>query len=200
MTFGIVSIKIWKQREKMTVAGRWGCARAAAVLNKDKPLPSQIASRAGTAADSDSVTAHAFVTLGLLSAACPGAQGLTQACSAFSESQFPCPIHNIHTWSGQRCHGADPQLEWADRVLASSSHLKHTAYESDWKNGLQRNSFGYLGLISLLWMFAVQAIRFTVNSFGGTEACCQSNVKHMQCFLLKFPFCRDCLCCRGNPI
>lgn len=175
------------------------CYSCSCVLNKDKPLPSQIASRAGSATDSLShyVTAHALVTLGLLSASCPGAEGVTHT---FSESHFPCCTPNIHTCSGKRCRGADPQPAWADRALAISSNLKHMP-----TNLTGRMCYKETPLATSVWFHYYECLlyrqgRFTVNSFGVTETCCQSNVKSMQHFLMKFSFCRDCLCCRGNPV
>lgn len=168
MTFGIVSIKIWKQRVKMTVAGLWGCVTAAAVLNKDKPLPSQIASRAGSAADSLSncVTAHALVTLGLLSACVPGQREWPTGLQHVFCQPSPLPYtQHPHTKRGAMPQ-AHPQLARADRARAIPSNLEHIAYKSDLKNGLHRHSFGYLGLVSLLWVFAIQAYKVYSKSLA----------------------------------
>lgn len=87
------------------------CYSCSCALNKDTALPSQIASRAGSATDSlsDYVTAHALVTLGLLSASCPGAEGVTRRPAA----RFLTAISLLYT---QQAH-----IKWEVMLRGRSS-------------------------------------------------------------------------------
>lgn len=69
-----------------------------------------------------------------------------QACHTFSGNHFPLPYSQHLHMKGDATSRSRP-----------SYNLEHLAYESGWKNRLQRISFGYLCLTLLLQMFVIHA-------------------------------------------